>query len=391
MSNFDTLLIIDDEAVVRQSLKEYLEDSGFATIEADSGKQGLEKFRTEKPSLILTDIRMGDMNGLDLLGTITQESPETPVIVISGAGVMNDAIKALRLGAWDYFIKPIQDMAVLEHSICKALERSRLVEENERYKKEIEVANENLKKTLDELEQDLQAGRSVQSQLSPSEMFVDNGYRLSFTIKPSLYLSGDFIDYFKIGNNLLAFYVADVSGHGASSAFVTVLLKSLMNQIHDKYQIGQDPTILDPAAVLQSLSARIHAAKLGKYLTMIYSVLDMEKNELCYSIGGHYPNPILYDEKKADFLPGKGFPVGIMAKANYENYRLALPERFNLAMFSDGIMEVLPEEALQANEETILRAIGQPGISIDSILSVCGVNAKPAWPDDVAVLLLQRT
>jgi sigma-B regulation protein RsbU (phosphoserine phosphatase) len=391
MSEFDTLLIIDDEAVVRQSLQEYLEDSGFATIEADSGKQGLEKFRAEKPNLILTDIRMNDMNGLDLLGTITQESPDTPVIVISGAGVMNDAIKALRLGAWDYFIKPIQDMAVLEHSICKALERSRLVEENERYKTEIEVANENLKKTLEELEQDLQAGRSVQSQLSPSEVFVDNAYKLSFKIKPSLYLSGDFIDYFKISDKLLAFYVADVSGHGASSAFVTVLLKSLMNQIHDKYQVEHDPTILDPAAVLQTLSARIHTAKLGKYLTMVYSVLDMEKNELCYAIGGHYPNPILYDETKTDFLPGKGFPVGIMSKANYENHKLTLPERFNLAMFSDGIMEVLPADELKENEETILKVIGQSGVSIENILSVCGVNDKPAWPDDVTVLLLQRT
>jgi phosphoserine phosphatase RsbU/P len=80
-----------------------------------------------------------------------------------------------------------------------------------------------------------------------------------------------------------------------------------------------------------------------------------------------------------------------MAKANYENHQITLPERFNLAMFSDGIMEVLPDEDLKTNEEKILRVIGQPGISIDSILSVCGVNEKPAWPDDVTVLLLQRT
>lgn len=114
------ILTIDDEDIIRESIQAYLEDSGFAVIHAENGRVGLEVFRRERPDLVLVDLRMPEVDGLDVLAKVTSESPLTPIIVVSGTGVLQDAIEALRLGAWDYVTKPVQDMAVLEHEIGRA-------------------------------------------------------------------------------------------------------------------------------------------------------------------------------------------------------------------------------------------------------------------------------
>ncbi len=128
------LLIIDDDDVVRASLAAYLEDSGFSVLQASNGLQGNQIFEQENPDLVVCDLRMPQMGGLELIRQVTAIAPQTPVIVVSGAGVMSDAVEALRLGAADYLIKPLEDLAVLEHSVRRALDRARLLTENRVYR-----------------------------------------------------------------------------------------------------------------------------------------------------------------------------------------------------------------------------------------------------------------
>ena len=104
------ILMIDDEALIRESVVAFLEDNGFEVLEAENGEQGLEVFKEYHPDIILCDLHMPMMGGLDLLSQLRQEEVDIPFIVVSGAGVVNDAIEALRLGAWDYILKPITDM-----------------------------------------------------------------------------------------------------------------------------------------------------------------------------------------------------------------------------------------------------------------------------------------
>lgn len=133
------VLVVDDDDSIRQSLAAHLEDLGFEALEAEDGEVGLEVCRESKPDLVLLDLRMPRIDGLDVLKVLAKECPETPVLVVSGMGVMEDAVQALRLGAWDYLIKPIQDMAVLEHAVCKALERAHLIRENRQHREHLEV------------------------------------------------------------------------------------------------------------------------------------------------------------------------------------------------------------------------------------------------------------
>ncbi len=146
-----TILIIDDEVYIRESARSCLEDYGFNVIEAKDGCEGLKKFEKEHPDLILCDLRMPEMDGLEVLDAVRKSQPETPIIIVSGAGNIKDTVRALRLGAWDYIIKPIQNMDVLYHAIYKAFERVNLIKEKERYQANLEKANKELSISIETL------------------------------------------------------------------------------------------------------------------------------------------------------------------------------------------------------------------------------------------------
>ena len=132
------VLIIDDEAMLRSTMRLFFEGCGYQVIEAANGLEGVELFRKERPQLLFTDLRMPVMDGFGVIATLKQESPETPVIVVSGAGNLGDAVKAVRLGAWDYMTKPIQELEELEIVARSALERARLIADNTAYRGELE-------------------------------------------------------------------------------------------------------------------------------------------------------------------------------------------------------------------------------------------------------------
>ncbi len=120
-----TLLVVEDESGLRRSIADYFSDSGFLVTEAGSGLAGLHVFRADQPDIVFTDLCMPDGNGLEFIAAIHAESPLTPIVVISGAGMVVDAVAAMKHGACDYLCKPIRDMAVLELLARQAIERSR--------------------------------------------------------------------------------------------------------------------------------------------------------------------------------------------------------------------------------------------------------------------------
>jgi len=139
MDDATTILVIEDDGILRESMAYYLEDCDFRVITAENGRIGLEAFENDRPDLILTDLRMPEVDGLDVLRRVGEVSPETPMIVVSGTGRISDSIQALRLGAWDYILKPIEDLSIIALAIHKALERVRLRRENRDYQEHLEA------------------------------------------------------------------------------------------------------------------------------------------------------------------------------------------------------------------------------------------------------------
>lgn len=132
-----SLLIIEDETALRRGLADYFSDSNYRVLTAENGKEGIKLFQKEAVDLVFTDLRMPVMDGLELLSELGRISPATPVIVISGAGGIKEAVEAVRRGAWDYVVKPVHDLDALELLARRALETTSLRREVEGLKQKL--------------------------------------------------------------------------------------------------------------------------------------------------------------------------------------------------------------------------------------------------------------
>lgn len=117
-----SVLVIDDEAMIRLTLAAYLEDSGYCVFEAADGVEGIEFFLRHHPDIVLTDLRMPRLDGLGVINTIRELNPTVPIIVITGTG--NDVAQknSIALGACECLLKPFNDLSILEDAIVRALE-----------------------------------------------------------------------------------------------------------------------------------------------------------------------------------------------------------------------------------------------------------------------------
>lgn len=386
------ILVIDDEPVVRESLAVYLSDSGFQVDTARSGDEGLALFRNKRPDLVICDLRMPLFDGLDVLKAINAESSETPVIVVSGQGSMNDVVTALRNGAVDYLFKPLIELEVLEHSVRRALERGQLLKQNKQIREQLELTNAELERSLDLLEEDQEAGRRVQRRmLPPTPHLFNETCHFSHRIIPSLYLSGDFVDYFRLGPDRIGFYLADVSGHGASSAFVTVFLKTLTNRIQRHYEKRAASGTLSPARLMRDINQELISMGMGKHLAMFCGAIDLVENKLTYCIGAHFPPPILINDGVAEALTGRGLPVGIFSDATFEDVTLPVGQTFSLVAMSDGVLEVLPQGSMEEKEAHLLSIVGAGHSDADALATALEIDGEMEVPDDIALLVINRS
>ena len=109
------VLVVDDDGDILQLLKKWLEGDGFEVITANSGEEALAEMEKARPNLVITDLFMGGMSGLDLLSRIHDDDPLLPVIMLSGQARIPDAVKATHLGSSAFLTKPVQRAEVLEH------------------------------------------------------------------------------------------------------------------------------------------------------------------------------------------------------------------------------------------------------------------------------------
>lgn len=387
------ILVVDDDAAVRDSLELYLTQSGYQVMTAADGSAGLELMQQHQPDVVLCDLRMPHVDGMSVLKELSRRAEDTPVIVISGAGEMADVVEALRLGARDYFIKPLADMGVLEHAIERSLEEARLRRDNTRYREELEQANRKLASNLRTLEHDHQAGRQMQKRLLPVSPVSFGPYTFRHRIYPSLYLSGDFVEYTLVGEDKVTFFIADIAGHGASSAFVTALLKNFTAHLRSDYRNHGRDNILRPRKFLEKMSHDMLRTGIGKHMTMFIGVLDMASNSLLYSVAGHLPLPVLVSPGQAPrFLEGRGMAAGMFEAPSFEEYEIDLPETFSLALFSDGMLELFPPGELAEKEKMLLDMMrGEPKTITDMVEQFgLSLDDETETPDDIAILLVTR-
>ncbi len=154
------ILLVDDEAGIRTVLGISLMDSGYTVHTAENGEQALGLFREHRPPIVMTDIKMPGMDGITLLQRIKEESPDTEVIMITGHGDIDLAIKSLKFEATDFVTKPINDEA-LEIALKRANERIIMRRELRRYTENLEAMVEEKSRKLIEAERLAAIGQTV--------------------------------------------------------------------------------------------------------------------------------------------------------------------------------------------------------------------------------------
>lgn len=160
------ILLVDDEPTLLELLGDYLREQGHEVILADTGAKGLDLYNSELPDLVLLDLKLPDLSGLDVLRHISERDEETALIVISGVGSTDDAIEALRRGAWDFLVKPFLNLEFVLHSVNKSIEKVHLKRENRLYREHLE---EEVQRRTIELRQEIMARKRIEEDLRRSE------------------------------------------------------------------------------------------------------------------------------------------------------------------------------------------------------------------------------
>ena len=370
-----SLVVVDSDEEASAYFREQLRQLGFDPVPAADLKLALEMCKHTAPELVIS-------TRVDWAKELTGELRRLPVVVANVQEQDSDSLLSiLRAGIADVWQLPVSKEFLKERidSILSRIQSTATHTENQ------------LRQHVADLQRDQRAGRYIQmGMLPPNPMAIDR-YRFQHRIIPSLILSGDFVDYFRITDRHFAFYVADVSGHGASSAFVTVLLKNFSRRLRREYR----PSMLtNPGEILEWFNRELLEQKIDKHVTLLMAIGDLDTDSVCLVNAGHFPPAILVKDSSAFFIEQKGKPVGLFDEVKYTPSCIDLQPGDRLVIFSDGVLDALDEPDLSKKEERLLKAAAQKGKSakvgyMDGIWQSLDVE-RGSIPDDMTCLTVQR-
>ncbi|PCJ49965.1 MAG: hypothetical protein COA74_04025 [Gammaproteobacteria bacterium] len=387
------ILVVDDDVTILETMDIYLSSSGYDVHTASSGIEALNSFNLHKPELILCDLRLPDIDGLELIEIFKDTSPETPIIAFSGLGKIKDVVEAIRKGATDYITKPILDFKTFDEAIESALECqsgvNNVIDDNTAYDKQKNLENNELVKNLHYLTSDPITARQFQLQLLPAPETFIGKYKFQHTIIPSASFGNVFLDYFQLDKNYICFYIADISTLNENSVFANILLKSLINQPLRSYRNSADSTIINPSKLLTYLNSELLKSNLGKCISLFYGVISRHDQSLSYCLGGYNPIPIVSLGNTATSLLEESYPIGQLASAEYEQHYLKIENNFTLGMFSTGFVDALTHGNKSIVTQSLQAICNDDEVSVSGILKQLSLSSKNYYQDDMVAFLVQ--
>lgn len=400
-----TLLVVDDDEANRDMLSRRLERKGFAVTVAEDGSRAIELVRQRPFDLVLLDVLMPGLSGLEVLRELRQSHPATelPVIMATALSESGDVVEALRLGANDYVSKPLDFPVVLARiqaqlSLKQAVEEVlRLERSLEQRNQELIGANARLAEANRRMERDLKAAARIQEAFLPRGEPRFPQARFAWHYRPCEELAGDGLNVFALDDRHAALYVFDVSGHGVASALLSVSLSRVLSPPSDP------SSVLRPAAAAMGGGLPLNghpippaevAARLNRmfpfdeateqYFTILYGVLDAASGEFRYVSAGHPGVAHVPTSGDARIVDTRGFPIGL-AEQPYDEHALPMAPGDRIYLYSDGIPEAMDADGKVFGGDRLLQALdrarGEPlDRAVEMLLGELG-----EWTGDVGL------
>ena len=308
------VLVVDDEPLNRELFKGYLEMEGYEVLEASNALEGRALLVSTEPDLILLDVMMPGEDGFSFCKFIKEnwQEPFLPVVLVTALHDKENRIKGLSAGADDFLSKPLDrlELAIKVRNMLK-----------------IRTLHQNLYHELIFANQ-VQRGLFLDhSSLQKHDFLLYQPYRQ---------VSGDLIEFWEKDGERWGF-LADATGHGPSAALISVAVKALL-----------DKSCNSPGELLGQLNNKLYGLltnnDLGYYVTGI--CVKATANELVFAGAGHPPG-YLKDKNKLTPLISRQLPIGLVRDLNFEETKLVLKKDALIFLYSDGLLEILPEQALE--------------------------------------------
>lgn len=239
------------------------------------------------------------------------------------------------------------------------------------------------------LKEDLALARMLQCSLLPKDTLVCDKLDFSFIYRPCETLGGDFLDIFKIDDDHIGLYIADVSGHGVAASMLTMFLRTAL-----------DKSILSPTKSLTQLYADYNKNDFVTelYIAVFYGVIDTKNYTFTYSNAGLNVCPILYSKDDFQILRAPGIPISNWVEdPNYVEVTISINPKDRLFFYTDGIIEIRNKKDGQFGEERVvehlLKSELQPAQTLSKLIekavAFSDSNDQDDIMDDITVALLE--
>jgi sigma-B regulation protein RsbU (phosphoserine phosphatase) len=371
------ILVVDDDSLIRDIIGMVLEDQGYDIRKAGNGAEAITSHGGDPVDLIVSDMNMPEVDGLELIKALRGGGDPVPVIILTGNSEIATAIEALNSGASDYLLKDenIQDTVTI--SVEKVLEKHRLLEENQQLMADLARKNELLEK-------DKLLAQKVQKNILPRNLHFPS-FEVGTFYQPSDKIGGDFFDAWE-ENGKINIVIADVSGHSTSSALIMAVCKGIIRSI------GQVET--DPRKIVVSANRMLCdvLTDSGMFLSLVYGSIDREKDELQLLSAGH--NPVfLYDGGTTRVIESMGPVLGWDPDDDWEVETFAFASGTGLFMYTDGITEAKDRDGQEFGEERLRRLLTfdlPPEQLIAKVFAAAQAFCHGEFPDDLTMFAIRN-
>lgn len=321
------ILVADDDVHNRKYYVQVLKRDGYVADEASSGEEAIEFMAKNNYELILSDLQMYKIGGLDVLQAAKKKDPNTQVVIMTGYGSIPTAVQAMQQGAFDYLPKPITRDVLLMH-VRKAFEQRAM-------QLQLQEQQQRLDMHKKMIERDLKLAEKVQASLVPND-FKNAHVDVAIQYHPTLGIGGDFCSIYNGSLDHIYLDMIDVTGHGIAAALI-------VNRVYNELgnMLKMNPT---PKDVLSAMNTFFYDTfgNMGLYLTMMSMHLDFTKKTLTYA-GGAHPAALFYNARKKtlSLLPSQntiiGFDKSPENKFSQDKKKFADGDR--IIIYTDGILE----------------------------------------------------